>query len=54
MIQDPQSEESCIVVCETRQDEKDMLKHAENAGHKILNVVAGEDARPIYLNDYKL
>lgn len=53
-ISDPKSGESCIVVCQTLQDEKDIIRHADNAGHKILNVVAGEDARPIFLNDYEL
>lgn len=53
-ISNPQNGESCVVVCSTRQDEKDVLRHADHAGHKVLNVVAGEDARPITLNDYQL
>ena len=46
--------ESCIVVCETRADEKDMLRLAANKGHKVLNVIPTDDACPITLNDYQL
>lgn len=41
------------VVCETQQDEKDVIRNATNAGYEITNVVAAEDAgEGIFLNDW--
>lgn len=41
------------VVCETQQDEKDVIRNATNAGYDITNVVAAEDAGDgIFLNDW--
>ena len=53
-IENPKTGESAVVVCETRQDEKDIIRHADNAGHVVKNVIPAEDARPITLNDYEL
>lgn len=46
--------DECVVVCETMQDEKDVIRHADHAGIEVRNVVPAEDARPIYLNDFEL
>ena len=53
-IENPKTGESAVVVCETRQDEFDILQQARNQGHEVRNVVPAEDARPITLNEYEL
>lgn len=53
-IMDPKTGQQAIVVCRTKVDEKDVLRHAENQGHKITQVMSCESGWPITLNDYEL
>jgi hypothetical protein len=44
---------SQYVVCETLQDEKDVIRNAENAGLRVVKVVAAESCcAGIFLNDF--
>lgn len=52
-MKDPHSDQFSIVVCETLQDEKDMIRDAHNAGVEVTNVIAAEDCgNGIFVNDY--
>ncbi len=42
-----------VVVCETLNDEKEVIRHADNLGRKVTNIVAAEDnSNGIFLNDF--
>lgn len=46
------SYENVIVVCETKNDEKEVLEMARRVGDKVLNISTGEESG-IFLNDYE-
>lgn len=48
-------ETSCIVVCETKNDEDEIIRLAGQEGHTVTNVVAAEDSdKGIFLNDFQM